>query len=42
MVARKGYFGKELDNASLIGRTENNLEPLEIMFDAIISNDETD
>lgn len=35
-------IGEELDNASLIGRTENNLEPLEIMFDAIISNDETD
>lgn len=28
--------GEELDNASLIGRTENNLEPLEKMFDKIV------
>lgn len=28
-------IGEELDNASLIGRTENNLEPLEIMFKKI-------
>lgn len=27
--------GDELDNASLIGRIENNLEPLEIMFNKI-------
>lgn len=29
-------IGEELDNASLIGRTENNLEPLEIMFKKIV------
>lgn len=29
-------IGKELDDASLIGRVENNLEPLEIMFDKIV------
>ena len=28
--------GEELDSASLIGRTENNLEPLEIMFKKIV------
>lgn len=28
--------GEELDNASLIGRIENNLGPLEIMFDTIV------
>lgn len=28
--------GEELDNASLIGRTENNLKPLEIMFGKIV------
>lgn len=28
-------IGEELDNASLVGRLENNLEPLEIMFDKI-------
>ena len=30
-------IGQELDNASLIGRTENNLEPLEQMFDRIVN-----
>ena len=29
-------IGEELDNTSLIGRTENNLEPLEIMFKKIV------
>lgn len=29
--------GKELDNASVVGRTENNLEPLEIMFNKIVN-----
>lgn len=29
-------IGKELDRASLIGRVENNLEPLETMFDRIV------
>lgn len=28
--------GEELDSASLIGRTKNNLEPLEVMFSEII------
>ena len=28
--------GEELDNASLVGRTENNLKPLEIMFGKIV------
>lgn len=33
--------GKELDNASLIGRTKNNLEPLEVMFNKIVFEENT-
>lgn len=44
VAGRAGYridwsevIGDELDNASLIGRVENNLEPLERMFERIVT-----